>query len=91
MKSGEYEEIHIWGFSGQNDKHINDCIKQNPNIKRVFYYCNPSKVGKTEFRTHVELMFGAIGKELFLEPWDAIWQKAGLVTKKSNFPWDTTM
>ena len=78
MEFGQYEEIHIWGFSGQNDKHINDCIKQNPNIKRVYYYCNPvTELNNVDFKTYVESMFCAMEKELYLDSWDSIWQKAG--------------
>lgn len=78
LSTGQYEEIHIWGYSGQNDKHINDAIKQNNHIKTIYYYCNPDKFDSGQYKQQIANLFVSEGKNLILKPWNTIWAKAGI-------------
>jgi hypothetical protein len=42
LSSLEINELHMLGYSGKNDNHINKEIQDNKNIKKIVYYCNPS-------------------------------------------------
>lgn len=77
LKTEVYEEIHIWGYSGQNDKHINDSIKENRNIRVVYYYGNPQEVDSESHKKKVADMFAAEGKEVRSVSWKSIWDMAG--------------
>ncbi len=79
LEKSEIEEIHIWGYSGQNDKHINDKIKSNPNIKRIYYYCNPkTELHDEKYHKHIDSLFMTDGKTVALKSWEIIWKAAGV-------------
>lgn len=42
LKDKEINELHIFGYSGMNDSHINNAIKFNKSIHEIIYYCNPN-------------------------------------------------
>lgn len=78
LSTGQYEAIHIWGYSGQNDKHINDNIKKNQHIKTIYYYCDPDKVDDRQYKQNVTSLFVSGGKNFSLRPWNTIWARAGI-------------
>ncbi|MEX1376537.1 MAG: hypothetical protein AB1Z23_03575 [Eubacteriales bacterium] len=69
-------ELHIFGYSGLNDNHINDAIKSNKSIETVIYYCNPeTELENDEFYKNTSDKFLSKNKELLLASWDDIWEK----------------
>lgn len=75
LKTLDITEIHIWGHSGLNDRHINDCICQNQNITTVYKYCNPMKGFKnSKYEERIRNDFQQ-RKHIVFVPWDDIWDK----------------
>ena len=80
LRANESNEVHIWGYSGQNDDHINKCIRENKNIHKVFYYCNPkTELYNEEFKNNVKKKFISESTKLFLVSWNSIWENAGFL------------
>jgi len=76
LQEREYEEIHILGFSGENDNHINQKIKLNINIRRVIVYVHPSKVNDVETKVKSRILFGNNNKyDVIVRSWDDFWNK----------------
>ncbi len=74
LKSEDYIEIHIWGYSGNNDQHINNAIKNNKHLKRIIYYCDPEKeLNDEDFYIKIKSMFINNNSCLVLKPWNEIW------------------
>lgn len=73
LEEREYEEIHILGFSGENDEHINRRIKNNSNIKRITVYVNPKKVNDLETQVRNRILFSSDNKIVDLKSWDNFW------------------
>lgn len=74
LQSINAEEVHIWGFSGLNDAHINSAIAKNNNIKKICKYCNPiGEANSSEYKKWVETVFPQ--KEIVLLNWDVIWDR----------------
>lgn len=70
------ERIDIFGYSGENDQHINRAMADNSNIREVHYFCAPDKIndGIEEYRIRARF-FVDHPKKLILEPWNTIWDK----------------
>ena len=52
LATEDFDELHIVGYSGENDIHINNAIRNNERIKRVYVYVAPSDANKEEKRYH---------------------------------------
>lgn len=78
LSNGQFKEIHIWGYSGENDSHINDNIKKNAHIEMIYFYCNPNEINNNQYRQHIADLFKSQDKNLILKPWNIIWTKAGI-------------
>lgn len=75
LREVDAERIDIFGYSGENDQHINDVISMNPNIKQIHYFCDPKKVIDSVQKFEVKLRFGIKQpQQLELESWDVIWE-----------------
>lgn len=76
LKSVQADHIDIFGYSGENDQHINTAISQNAAIKEVHYFCNPQKVHDAAEEFSVKSRFQIdTGKKLILESWDIVWNQ----------------
>lgn len=73
LEDREYEEIHILGFSGENDDHINRRIRNNTNIKKITVYVNPSKVQDLETQVKSRILFCGNNQIVSLKSWDDFW------------------
>lgn len=71
----DYEEIHIFGFSGQNDQHINKKIVENKSNKAIFFYCNPESASDYKFQCRIKELFEGTKAKIILEPWTKIWDR----------------
>lgn len=81
IKSSKINEIHLFGYSGINDQHINECILNNALIKKIYYYGNPSQIEKSpkEYEEYVKMCLGMLfkdtRKQLLIKPWTDIWDQ----------------
>lgn len=75
LKLMDIDELHIFGYSGQNDSHINIAIKSNLKIDKIMYYCNPNKVYDDEYKNAIIDMFVSTETTLILKSWNEIWYK----------------
>ncbi|WP_425803351.1 hypothetical protein ACHOLT_17730 [Desulfitobacterium sp. Sab5] len=75
LASEDLDELYILGYSGENDQHINEAIRNNHLIKKVIYYCEPDKVSNASFHYLVSTRFVEQKKECNLESWNVIWEK----------------
>ena len=74
LQSIDVDQLFIWGFSGYNDAHINEAISKNPNIKKIYKYCNPAnEANDSNYKKLIEEMYPH--KEIFLLGWDMIWKQ----------------
>lgn len=76
LKNAKADQIDIFGYSGENDQHINTAISQNTSIREVHYFCNPTIVHDPaeEFRLRLRFQIEE-NKRLVLEPWDIVWNQ----------------
>lgn len=75
LESIDADSIDIFGYSGENDQHINRAISNNPNIKKVNYYCDPQEVGSERYEFKIKSLFGIDAtKELQLVSWEKMWE-----------------
>lgn len=75
LQNKECDEIHILGFSGENDYHINRRIIENPHIKNIIWYVDPSDVNKLETQVRSRLLFSGEKKAVHLKTWNDFWDK----------------
>lgn len=77
LKFSKIETLSIFGYSGENDGHINDLIKENRNINKIIYYTSPSKTldAKERFRINRLFCTSEETRNLILKPWDDIWNR----------------
>lgn len=76
LKNVQADRIDIFGYSGENDQHINTAISQNAAIREVHYFCNPKRVhdAAEEFSVKSRFQIGE-NKKLVLESWDIVWNQ----------------
>lgn len=67
----EIDELHVIGFSGENDQHINKRIQNNPFISRIIYYRDPKQCETSEYISKIEKLFTP--KIVTLVSWDRFW------------------
>jgi hypothetical protein len=75
LQNNNYDEINIFGFSGENDDHINKRIIENPYIKKVIWYVNKDDLNKRETQVKSRLLFGGKMKNVILSTWDDFWDR----------------
>lgn len=74
LQNANVECIDIFGYSGENDQHINRAIAENTSIREIHYYCAPKKVLDPVEEFEVTSRFSIkMPKKLVLESWDTIW------------------
>jgi len=77
LQHSDAEQIDIFGYSGENDNHINNAIINNDHIKEVVYYCSPrdatSGVYGAKMYTINELFNCKNNKKIALHSWDDVW------------------
>lgn len=76
LECDDYEEIHIFGFSGLNDNHINERIKENRNVKKIVVYVSPSDVKKQAVKDQNILLYqNQYIRTVELKSWDTVWDR----------------
>ncbi|MDD3049447.1 MAG: hypothetical protein PHQ89_05735 [Bacilli bacterium] len=77
LRIKNYNDLHIWGYSGLNDGHINESIMKNKNIRNVFFYSDPKLIGDKNYENKIKSLFvdKYDDKELMVISWDEIWNK----------------
>jgi len=74
LENGSYEELHIWGYSGLNDNHINQSIAKNIHLKRVYCYVSPDDVDKMSVLQKMQYLYNFEKKhEIIVKSWNDIW------------------
>ena len=67
-------EIHIFGYSGENDRHIDYTIAINPHIDKIIYFCDPQKTNCSHLKQRVNKSFNSTGKKtVILRSWNDVW------------------
>jgi hypothetical protein len=72
LESGDYEGIHILGFSDENDDHINSRIRLNKNINKVIYYTDPTKVDNKDEIVRIRILFQGANQQLKILSWNEL-------------------
>lgn len=74
LRDADVERIDIFGYSGENDQHINRAISENSSIREICYYCAPKDISNPieEFEITSRFHIKAPQK-LVLKSWDIIW------------------
>jgi hypothetical protein len=73
LKKNNFNEIHIWGYSGQNDGHISKAIVDNHYLKNIFIYCNPStELGNKNYEERIKQIYSG-SQECIFKSWNEIW------------------
>lgn len=75
LQNSKIYEIHILGYSGENNDHINKRIIENTFIQKVIVYVNPSKINDKGTQVRSRLLFGRDKKLVELKPWSEFWNK----------------
>jgi len=84
LATEDFDELHILGYSGENDMHINNAIRNNDRIKRIYVYVNPKDINKEDVRYHFGRLYRKRPNELItsyypyglsLLPWDEFWSQ----------------
>lgn len=75
----DFDELHIFGYSGENDNHINNAILGNYRIKKVIYYCSPHKINDSDLEFHYASQFITDPHDSYrrfsLKSWDSLWDQ----------------
>lgn len=66
-------ELHIFGYSGENDGHINNAIKKS-GVKDMYFYTDPNKISNSIQQYKVNEMFVENGN-VKLCSWEEVWCK----------------
>jgi len=76
MQTDIIDCIDIFGYSGENDQHINDSFSKNPNIKEIVYFCDPHSVNSETRRFEVKEKFMISNeRKLILSSWNNVWHQ----------------
>lgn len=77
LRTVQAEQIDIFGYSGENDQHINRAIAENSSIKEIHYFCASDKVSSEieKFQLSSRFFIGSSNpsKRLILKSRDTIW------------------
>ena len=73
------DQLDIFGYSGENDQHINLTISKNTNIKRVNYFCDPYDVNNPGKNAKIRKQFSLSDDvQLSLLSWKEVWDRIPL-------------
>lgn len=74
LQNANVGRIDIFGYSGENDQHINRAIAENTSIREIHYYCAPTNVLNPveEFEVTTRFHIKAPQK-LVLNSWNEVW------------------
>lgn len=73
LEKENINEIHIFGYSGENDQHINKRICNNKNIRTIYFYCDPEKISNYNYKCKIKELFENTKAKIIFEPWTKIW------------------
>ena len=74
LKTADIHCIDIFGYSGENDQHINLAITSNKALQELNYYCNPQSVNSEALRFELSERYQIkTHQKLNLRSWDEIW------------------
>lgn len=72
-------QLDVFGYSGENDQHINLAVSKNRNIELIRFFCNPNDVKKPEKQEEIRQRFMLPKQvQITLHPWDEVWDKIPL-------------
>lgn len=72
LSTEDFDEFHIFGYSGENDQHINNAIQRNRRIKKVVFFADPNKVQDQKYSFIMSSRF-CQNSSFELRSWDEIW------------------
>lgn len=77
LSKNKIETLHIFGYSGENDGHINEAIRNNTSIDEIIYYANPKNYNdpKLKFKLERLLSDATTPNKLKIKPWTVIWNE----------------
>lgn len=77
LGTSNIKKFYIFGYSGENDDHINHQIRNNPNIDKIIYYVNPKKINDSKMKYKLRKLLVNSGEveKLVLKPWTEIWDE----------------
>ena len=74
LKSSEIYCMDIFGYSGENDQHINTAITSNNNLREINFYCNPTEIHSEKLRFDItERLSIPKDTKLKLISWSDVW------------------
>lgn len=74
LERNKISELHIWGYSGLNDGHINDAIIKNNNIKEIFCYVDLRNTLSKECNQKLNKLYNKKNdKDILIKSWNEIW------------------
>ncbi|WEK53469.1 MAG: hypothetical protein P0Y55_12865 [Candidatus Cohnella colombiensis] len=73
LKERQYDEIHILGYSGENDAHINQRIKENAHIKNIILFVDPTIITDLETQVRSRILYGGDNKPVNIKSWNDFW------------------
>lgn len=76
LKTDKFTQLDIFGYSGENDQHINQAFSENPNLLQVCYYCAPCDVYNQAKASEIRQKFLLPNHvSLMLKSWDDVWSQ----------------
>lgn len=76
LQNESFSEIHIFGYSGENDQHINQRLVRNENLRNIYFYCNPAnEVDDYDFECRIKDLFKSDNIIVKLKSWTEIWDR----------------
>lgn len=74
LEEKSYEEIHILGYSGENDEHINKRLRDNKLLKNIIVYVNPSRINDREEIIKSRMLYQGNNASVIRRPWNDFWK-----------------
>lgn len=80
LRTKQFSDIHVFGYSGENDNHINEAIRMNHNIERIIFYVNPKRLNNAvdRFKIREVLQLDESDNRLELRSWNEVWSQIRL-------------
>ncbi len=79
LQTIQVRQLDIFGYSGENDQHINEVISNNRDIGQIRYFCDPNDVYSSEKQEEIIQRFLLPkGVQLTLHSWNEVWGKIPL-------------
>ena len=74
LSTEDFAEFHIFGYSGENDQHINNAIRNNRRIKNIVFFAAPNMINDQSYHFMISNLFCKYSR-LELRSWNEIWDK----------------